>query len=79
MDHKPSTVMRDDRGGFQRCWPCGARRRVARLSSATGVWDKGPVCGPEEPKEDTQPTPDRTQAELTNDLFAQPSPFDKRR
>ena len=38
MEHKPSSIMTDRTGQFQRCWDCGARRKVARFG--TGIWDK---------------------------------------
>ncbi len=42
MSHKPSQTMADRDGQFQRCWGCGARRKVARLGP--GPWDKDGVA-----------------------------------
>ncbi len=58
--------MTDRDGQFQRCWDCGARRKVARLG--TGPWDKN---GPwfMEVKAPTRPEP--TRQELLHDLFKQ--------
>ncbi len=77
MDHKPSSVMTDRDGAFQRCWGCGARRRVTRLG--LGPWDKGSYSDPrtmasikaqmEGKQQPTRPGP--TQQELVDELFKQ--------
>ena len=76
MEHKPSVRMTDERGDFQRCWVCGGRRGVAALGF--GIWSTGTTCEPTEDGSDKTPEAPRTRQELLDDLFAQPSPFDKR-
>lgn len=67
MDHKPSVVMADREGQFQRCWGCGARRKVARFGP--GPWDKnGPWTVPVTILSMRE---DPTQQELVDELFKQ--------
>ena len=70
MNHKPSATMLDRDGQFQRCWECGARRKVAPLG--LGFWDKGDHCGvPEEGYIQSIISPEPTQQELLDELFKQ--------
>lgn len=75
MHHKPSAAMTDRDGDFQRCWECGARRRIAALGP--GIWDKGNICGGWEAPP-LEARPERTQAELVDELFT-PDTFDANR
>lgn len=68
MSHQPSSVMTDRDGEFQRCWECGARRRIAALGP--GLWDTGPRCGPQEEVE-APARPERTRQELVDELYGQ--------
>ncbi len=81
MDHKPSSVMTDRDGQFQRCWGCGARRRIAALGP--GLWDKVhswmlTAAMMNAHIRDSMLRVEPTQQELVDELFTQPSPFDKR-
>ena len=77
MSHKPSAVMSDRDGTFQRCWGCGARRKVTRFGP--GSWDKGSYSDPgtmasikTQMEGKQQPMrPASTQQELVDELFKQ--------
>ncbi len=71
MQHKPSAIMTDRDGEFQRCWECGARRRIAALGP--GMWDKSILCGPEEEAKTSaiKRNAPRTRQELVDELFKQ--------
>jgi hypothetical protein len=71
--HRESSTMSDEQGSFQRCWPCGARRRVVQFGRF-GIWHDGDgSCEQPEPVQQREPP---SRQELLDDLFAQPCPFD---
>ena len=80
MQHKPSTTMTDRDGQFQRCWGCGARRKVAALG--LGMWTTGRWClaminagyltrSEVRAMENRPPKPAPTPQELVEELFKQ--------